>query len=230
MKKRSVIVSLVLLACCFEAVSLAQESPQAANQETSMPVLVPEASALIAQTRLSLNTYPTMTLELQPQTPVAPVNLPANPVWPSKLPEDLAWNKPTFASSYWQDHYPSGSTSGQGFWLCAGSTGSWFYVDLLEPRSIHAIITTLFVDANFSAAPRTTFITSNDLKVWQRVIEEHNTLNEANRGRPRMLILPQDVTARYVGLYAEGWDGGWADQTVFAVLPHPTRYLPLLFK
>lgn len=230
MTKSFVIFGLVLLAGCFEAVSLAQGSPQEADRRTCMSVLAVEAIAPIVQTPLSLKTYPTMTLELQPQMPIPPVNVPSNPVWPSKYPEDLAWNRPTFASSYWQNHYPSGSTSGQGYWLCAGSTGSWFYVDLLEPRTIHQIITTLFVDANFSPTPRTTFITSNDLKVWQRVIEERNPLNERNRGQPRILTLPQDVTARYVGLYAEGWDGGWADQTIFAVLPHPTRYLPLLFK
>jgi hypothetical protein len=159
-----------------------------------------------------------LVLPLSPQQPKKSVNIPTDPAPEPKFPGNLAWNRPTFASSYWKDGYPSKATSG-GAWRSAGSTGSWLYVDLGTPQPIQRIITTLFVDANFSQAPRTTYIVSNDLKTWQRVYEETNPENASKRGQPRTLTLPAVVTAQYVGLYATGWDGGWADLTVFAVLP-----------
>ena len=162
--------------------------------------------------------YKTLELNIELQDPVMPINLPANPSSLSQIAGDLAWNQPTFASSYWQVGYPSGATSGKS-WTCAGSTNSWFYVDLGKPKDIHQIVTTLFVDARFSKAPRTAYIVSNDLKTWQVVIEETNYENSSHRGQPRVLTLPEDVEARYVGLYATGWDGGWADLNVFVVLP-----------
>jgi hypothetical protein len=160
-------------------------------------------------------------LNIKPREPVEPINIPTKPSSSSKIAGDLAWNKPAFASSYWADGYPSGATSGE-LWRSAGSTNSWFYVDLGKPEDIHEIVTTLFVDAAFSAAPRTTYIVSNDLKKWQLVIEETNHQNASHRGQPRVLTLSEDVRARYVGLYATGWDGGWADLSVFAVLPPNT--------
>lgn len=163
--------------------------------------------------------YPTMELPIQPQRPIAPINLPEQPTAPPKFSGDLAWNQPTFASSYYEDGYPARCTSGQGAWRSAESSGAWVYVDLGEPKRIHHIVTTLFVDANRSKSPRTTYIASNDMRIWERVIEETNVDNVSKRGQPRTLTLPHDVTARYVGLYAAGWDGGWADMGVFAVLP-----------
>jgi PKD repeat protein len=157
-------------------------------------------------------TYPTLTLGLSPQNPSVPVNLPAT-ITGTVYPGDRAWDKPTFASSYWAGSYPSGATSGGG-WLSASSNGTWFYVDLGAPTPIHKIITNLYVDHNFTTTPRHYFITSNDLNTWQIVIDEVNTQND---GFERTLVLPADVTARYVGFYAANWSGGWAELERFAV-------------
>ena len=217
MKSCVAIVGLVLLAACWRT------APAAAGGGESVPLSVPDVrvDCPAIQTAFSPSSYLTMTLELPPQEPIPGVNIPCKPTWPPPYPGDLAWNKPTFASSYYKGHYPtySTSTSAGDAWLSAGSTGSWFYVDLGEPKTIQTIITALFVDSNISLTPRTTFIASNDLKTWQRVVEERNVLNMCNGWKPRTLILSQEVTARYIGLYATGWDGAWADQRVFVVLP-----------
>lgn len=116
-----------------------------------------------------------------------------------------------------------GATDGlpDNAWRTESSTGTWFYVDLGVPTSIQSIVTTLYVDEQFASAPRTYFITSNDLKTWQIVIDEVNQKNASGRGMPRTLTLPQNMTVRYVGLYASDWGGGWADMTQFSVLTQP---------
>src|SRR5574341_178657 len=170
----------------------------------------------------TLYPYPTLVLNLAPQTPVIPVNLsPAHSAAPLYA-GDLAWNKPAFASTYWQTYYPARVTDGltdpPEQWISASSTGTWFYVDLGTPSTIRQIITTLFVDVNLSPAPHNYYIVSNDLATWQIVADEINYNN--NISRPvRTFVLPQDVTARYVGIYAADWSGGWGDMTLFAVLP-----------
>lgn len=165
------------------------------------------------------SSFPTLSLNLSSAEVLPSINLPHNPSWPPQYSGDLAWNKPTFASSYWEDGYPARCTSGQGAWRSAESTGAWLYVDLGQPSTFQHIVTTLYVDKNFSQAPRTTYMISNDLKTWERVIEETNPDNAIKRGHPRTLTLSHEVTARYVGVYAAGWDGGWADMGVFAILP-----------
>src|SRR5574341_678389 len=81
----------------------------------------------------TLYPYPTLVLNLAPQTPVIPVNLsPAHSAAPLYA-GDLAWNKPAFASTYWQNYYPARVTDGltdpPEQWISASSTGTWFYVD-----------------------------------------------------------------------------------------------------
>jgi hypothetical protein len=165
--------------------------------------------------------FPALTLELNltEQAPQSPMNR-WNAV--SYLQGDLAWDKPTFASSSWQDGYPSRATNGpdtmgnSDMWRSAGSTGSWLYVDLGAPTSFTTVISTAFVDTSI---PETYYIVSDDLKTWRVVYDEINADNKTMRWIPRVITLPQTVTARYVGLYAQNWDGGWGDLHLFAVLP-----------
>jgi len=170
----------------------------------------------------TLYPYPTLALNLTPQTPVVPVNLSPSHSAAPLYAGDLAWNKPAFASTYWQNYYPARVTDGltdpPEQWISASSTGTWFYVDLGTPSTIHQIVTTLFVDINFSTAPHNYYIVSNDLATWQIVADEINYNNAVSRPQ-RTFILPQDVTARYVGIYAADWSGGWGDMILFAVLP-----------
>lgn len=176
--------------------------------------------------------YPTLVLNLTPQTPVSPVNLSASHSAAPLYAGDMAWNKPAFASTYWQTYYPARVTDGltdpPEQWISASSTGTWFYVDLGTPQTIHQITTTLYVDINFTAAPHTYYITSNDLMTWQIVKDEINYSNSPSRNQ-RTFTLPQDVTGRYVGLYAADWGGGWGDMTLFAVLPSTSNFTPVSY-
>lgn len=145
------------------------------------------------------------------------------------LPHDIAWKKPAFASTYYEDGYPSKATAGLSqAWRTASSTGTWFYVDLGEPETFTGIATTLFVDSNFSPAPHTLYLASSDLSNWEIIFDEVNPKNEQDRGKVRFLTMSEPATARYVGLYAKDWSGGWADLTQFSVISsqQPTRGQP----
>lgn len=189
-----------------------------ANIKTSNPLSTVMPTLIATVQNIPLSDNGVITLNIKPQEPVAPINIPIELSSSPEIAGDLAWNKPTFASSYWKEKYPSGATSGK-VWVSASSTRSWFYVDLGQSENIYQIVTTLFVDSNFSTAPQTAYIVSNDLKNWQIVLEETNYQNASHRGQLRILTLAEPVNARYVGLYAKDWDGGWGNQKDFVVLP-----------
>jgi hypothetical protein len=173
----------------------------------------------------SQDDYPLLKLNLSPQEPLPTINLAHEPAAAPLYPGDMAWNKPTFAMTYYADGFPSRPTSGVvSGWRTASSDGTWFYVDLGSPQPIHQIIVTHFVDANFSNAPVYYYITSDDLKTWQVVLHEIDTANSTNRFKPNILTLEEDVQARYVGLFAADWGGGWAGIDFFAVFPPEYDY------
>lgn len=173
----------------------------------------------------SQNDYPLLKLNLSPQEALPTINLAHEPAAAPLYPGDLAWNKPTFAMTYYADGFPSRPTSGVvSGWRTASSDGTWFYVDLGSPQPIHQIIVTHFVDAAFSSAPAYYYIASDDLKTWRVVLQEIDTANSANRFKPNILTLAEDVQARYIGLYAADWGGGWAGIDLFAVFPPEYDY------
>lgn len=161
--------------------------------------------------------YPSLFLSVNPyqnQSAFPIINYSEKPL----VNNDLAWKKTAYASSFYEQGYPSNATAGtKQPWRTASSTGTWFYVDLLQEEIINSISTTLFIDSNFSSAPRTQYIVSDNLSDWQIVYDEINGKNLVNRGQTRTLTLPKPIKARYVGLYAQDWSGGWADMTQFSV-------------
>jgi hypothetical protein len=183
-------------------------------------VLPPGASAALPDNSES----EALVLDLTAQSATSPMNIPASPSQSPVYAGDLAWNKPTFASTFYADGYPSGATNDPGAWRTASSDGTWFYVDLGEAQTIHQIVVTLFVDSAFTAAPVTQYIVSNDLQTWQVVLTDVNTENLSGRFQPRLLTLAEDVTARYVGLYAADWGGGWGGAEAFSVFSPENTY------
>jgi hypothetical protein len=168
--------------------------------------------------------YTELVLNLKAQTPQPTINLPNAPATEPLFPGDLAWNKPTFANRYYADGYPSSSTSGGSGWRSADSDGSWLYVDLGKPQTIHQLIVNHFVDANFTNSPQSYYIVSDDLISWRVIVDEINTANSYMRFKPRLITFKEDVTARYVGIYAQNWHGGWGGVQSFSAIPPGYNY------
>lgn len=170
----------------------------------------------------------TLALNLTPQTPASPDNIFDKPAASPAVAGDLAWNKPTFANGYYANGYPSGPTSGWMSipWRSRTSTGSWYYVDLGTPQTIHQILLIQSVDSAFTNSPVNDYIVSDDLITWQVIARERNTANSLARWKTRVVTLDEDVTARYVGLYAREWRGGWGGINLFSVLGAEHSYAP----
>lgn len=172
--------------------------------------------AHIMRTATAEALYPRRTVNLLPQTASVTINLLEGDLLPALIEGDLAWGRPAFASSYDGENYPVNVThSTVGVWRSVGSTGTWFYVDLGEAQIFNQIITTLYTTSD---TPCTEYIISDDLAMWRVVYTEGYPLSDSTRGHPRTLNLAAPVTARYVGLYAAAWDGGWGELSQFAVL------------
>lgn len=219
----------------------AQPAPVVAMLPTIAPTETPYRSEATATAPLPPTWTPTpfvgifpidgLTLQLNvsDQAPTTPLNLADQPADKPYYPGDLAWNKPTYANNFYRDSYPSRATSGirvnvlRG-WESADSTGSWLYVDLGEPKVIHQIITIHFVDSNFSKSPQYYYLASNDLKTWGVIADETDTNNATLRYQPRIINLTHDITARYIGIYAANWSGGWGSVDLFAVFPPEYEY------
>jgi hypothetical protein len=175
--------------------------------------------AYVIQTAAAQGRYPVYELDVISTTTSGPTNIIAEQWFYPLSERNLAWGQPAFASSYDGENYPVNVThSTVGVWRSVGSTGTWFYVDLGEAQTFNQIITTLYVDRDFSDAPRTDYMISDDLVTWRVVYSETHTQSDSTRGHPRTLNLDAPVTARYVGLYAAAWDGGWGELSQFAVL------------
>ncbi len=174
---------------------------------------------LNASSSNSLSNYPILepSININDRAGSRPVDKGIRPIYKN----DIAWGKPAFASTYWEDGFPAKATddSLSTAYRTASSTGTWFYVDLGTAQDVQSIVTTLFVDSDFGPRPHTYFIAANDLNTWHVIFDEKNDENLVNRGKPRTLVLPNQIQARYVGIYAAYWNGGWADLTLFAVIP-----------
>lgn len=167
----------------------------------------------------------TLQLNINRRTAAKPRNVAASTSAEPYYPGDIAWTKPVFASTYDDDYYPSGVTSGLGVgWRTASSDGTWMYVDLGTPQVIHQIVAVHFVDADFAQSPQYYYMVSDDVQTWRVVAHEIDTANTTHPSEPRIITLPEDVTARYVGLYAADWDSGWGEVDLFAVFPPGFEY------
>lgn len=158
--------------------------------------------------------FPDITLMLN-ITPQAPEDMVNNQGWGgSQIRENIADRHPTFSSPFLQP--PVNATDGMDtVWESDGSTGSWLYVDLGEPTTFRMFTSSMRIDVDRTTPVETYFIVSDDLKTWRVIYDDTDF---PAWGNP-VILLPQSVTTRYVGLYAQNWGGGQGFVAEFIVLP-----------
>lgn len=207
-RRRQVIaVSLVLLACGLFGIVYT------INSQALPPI--PAWLAKLPIVRAPAFPETTLTLNITATEPEWFVNYGTHV---GMIQGNVVWDKPVFASASVEHREPFHATDGLDVvWESAEGTGSWLYVDLGAPTSFRILAPAMMIKADDPSVIETYYIASDDLKTWRVLYDETDYAKYPEWHNP-VIVLPQSVTARYIGLYAQNWGNGQGIVDEFVVL------------